>query len=92
MNKQQRIVKILRREYDFKLRDYVQKMAERAAVIAGARVWDQHNPEDGVGGISGNPYKVEAAKEAAEEASQRLSEIQEVLDFAVETFLGEEDV
>jgi len=61
--------------------------AEHAGVEASHNEWDSHNPDDGVGGMSCNPYHPERSKARMEEARKYHKFMQEVHNLAVETFV-----
>ena len=61
--------------------------ADHAAAEAGHKVWDQSNPEDGVGGISGNPYNVVAAENRMQEARANHDTMRTAYGYAVSTFI-----
>lgn len=92
MNKQQRIVQLVRNAYGRALESHHQAVAERAAAIAGASAFDKYNPEDGCGGISQNPYNVNRASELEMATKTYLADMREAYDFAVDTFLETDDV
>lgn len=61
--------------------------AELAAHEAGHKVWKEENPEDGIGGMSGNPYNPDRRKEWADDARAHHKYMDEVYQFAVTTFV-----
>lgn len=61
--------------------------ADHAAAEAGHKVWDKSNPEDGVGGISMNPYNVINAEKRMQEARAHHNTMTEAYNYAVNTFI-----
>lgn len=61
--------------------------AGHAAAKAGAKVWDNCNPKDGIGGISMNPYNVTDAEKMMREARVRYDTMTEAYNYAVNTFI-----
>jgi len=53
------------------------------------KIWHEHNPEDGVGGISRCPYRPLEAKEEAREAADKCDHLVRTHQFALETFFDE---
>jgi hypothetical protein len=91
MNKQQRIVKLVRAAYERAHGDHKRADSERAAAHAGAKAWDKYNDQDGIGGLSLNPYNLNRADEAAIAAGNYLADIREAYEYAVDTFLETPD-
>lgn len=87
MNAKQRIVSLIKWEYDRAEREYRSAIAERAATIAAANAWDDYNPMDGVGGMSTNPYITSNADKRENDARVFALQMQEAYDLAVNTFL-----
>lgn len=87
MNKQQRIVALVRQESDRANAAYRQACIEHAAAIVSANMWDQFNPDDGVGGFGRNPYNIDAASERERVARIYCEQMREAYDFAVDTFI-----
>ena len=63
--------------------------ADHAATQTGCRIWDEYNSEDGIGGISQNPYNIESAKERMEQTRKHHKVMQAAYDHAVDTFILE---
>lgn len=87
MNKQERIVAIIRREFTIAMDAHYLAYAERAAAIAGANAWDEFHPDDGVGGFSRNPYNLNAADKKENDARIHKDNMRDAYEFAVDTFL-----
>lgn len=87
VSKQERIVALLRVEYHRASEAYRKAHAEHAGAIAAANTWDQHNRDDGVGGVSRNPYNVQTASENDERARVYAAQMREAYEFAVDTFI-----
>ena len=51
-NKEQLIMRVLRREYESAHWKHIKATAEQAAAIAASQAWDDYNPQDGIGGFS----------------------------------------
>jgi hypothetical protein len=81
------IVELLRRDLRSAERDHIDAVASMAAAVAGASAWDKANPEDGVGGMSQNPYNVSHAQRQEARTSQKVAEVKAALDYAVDTFI-----
>lgn len=87
MNKQQRIVAIIRAAYEKSVENYRHTHAEWAAEVGAANAWDSLNTMDGIGGMSQNPYNINHAAKRDNEARIHMLNIKECYDFAVDTFL-----
>lgn len=64
--------------------------ADHAAAEAGHKVWDRANPEDGVGGISVNPYSADNVihtEERMQLARANHDTMRTVYEYAVATFI-----
>lgn len=76
---------------------YRAQKVERSALMEAAvaeecyKIWHEHNPEDGVGGISRCPYKPACRNEEAKEAAEKLEHLEKTYQFALEIFLDETD-
>ena len=88
MTKQERIVKLLRSEYERAAESYRKAHAERVGMDAAANAWDQFNPDDGVGGMSQNPHSSGRWSEREEAAKLYAAQMREAYEFAVDTFIG----
>lgn len=95
MNKQHHrcattIIQILRTKAADAQARYVTAAAEKAGVAASEYAWDQMNPDDGVGGMGMNPYKSDKADKREVDARLFMENMQQVFDYAVDTFLDGE--
>lgn len=88
MNAKQVIVNLVRREYDRALEEYKKAIAERAGCIASANAWNEFNKDDGIGGISMNPYNLNAADQKEERARVFVGQMKQAYELAVDTFLA----
>lgn len=91
MNKKQRIVSIIRSEYERASEAYRQAHAERVGMDAAANAWDDFHPQDGVGGFSQNPHVGVQWLKREEAARIYAAQLREAYEFAVDTFLADED-
>ncbi len=86
---QQIIVRVMRREVELAQERHIKVVAERAAKIASANIWDDLHPEDGVGGISMNPYADLSRIDQREiESRNAMARMQQAYNLAVDTFLS----
>lgn len=81
------IVNLLRREYERAQDNYRTAIAEHAGAIAFANAWDQYNSDDGVGGMSQNPYRIGQAEEREVAARNYLATIRDAYNLSVDTFV-----
>lgn len=81
------IVGLVARHLDIATRDHIDSEIRLAATKASHAVWDQHNPQDGVGGPSMNPYNVSIAIEQLVKTDEALRVAREAHDLVVKTFL-----
>jgi hypothetical protein len=82
-------VKLVRIAYEYAHEEHKRAVAERAAAHAGAKAWDEYNPDDGVGGMSQRPYNLNRVDEAEIAAQNTLADMREAYEHAVDTFLGD---
>jgi hypothetical protein len=87
MNAQQRIVSIIRNEYERAVEVHRRAHAERVGIDAAANAWDEFNPGDGVGSFLQNPHNTLRASEREEAAKLYESQMRECYTCAVDTFL-----
>jgi len=92
MEPRQLIVKIIREKYEKAQEDFRHAHAERVGLDAACNVWDDLNKEDGIGGISQNPYATQARTAALRESNLQtfVSHMKRAYDCAVDTFLKDE--
>lgn len=81
------ILKLVNDAFIRAMREDRRATADHAAAEAGHKVWDQSNPEDGVGGISMNPYNVINAETKMQLARAHHNEMREAYVYAVGTFI-----
>jgi hypothetical protein len=97
MDKRQRIVSILRKEYERAAESYRKAHAERVGMDAAANAWERFNDtgrvpcphDDGVGSISQNPHSGGRWSEREQAAKLYASQMREAYEFVVDTFIGE---
>lgn len=89
MNKQQVIVATLRHEYELAVAAYRKAHADHVGMIVSANAWDDHNPDDGVGGMSQNPYNTDISSDKDISARKNYEKLREAYNFAVGTFLSD---
>lgn len=87
-NKAQWIIDLLRLEVARTEKLHLEARASYAGTEAASSVWMSHNSEDGIGGISQNPYNVPQARERAQKAALQADQARQAYDFAVDTFLS----
>lgn len=87
ITKQQRIVGMLRAEYERAEAAHRTAYAERVGMDAAANVWDDLNRNDGVGGIRQNPYNTLTASTREESAKLYASQMREAYEYAVDVFI-----
>lgn len=87
MNAKQRIVAILRREYEQAVTNYRLAHAQHIGIVGAANTWDECNPDDGVGGMSQNPFNITAESNKDNAARIHAENMKEAYDLAVDTFL-----
>lgn len=90
MSKQKIIVELVRNAYERAVIDSREAHAEKKAAEAGAKEWDRYNPDDGVGGFGQNPYNKPWTLNKDKEASNRMNELREAYNFAVDTFIEDD--
>jgi len=84
MDKSKWLVQIVRRVESDARAEYVRARVEQASHLAAASVWQEENPNDGVGGMSGNPYATEERDKAhVDSAIQRHTDATELVDFVI---------
>lgn len=83
------ILKLVRDALTTAMRQDRQATADHAATQTGHRIWNEYTPEDGIGGISQNPYNIESAKERMEQTRKHHKVMQAAYDHAVDTFVLE---
>jgi hypothetical protein len=88
MDKRQRIVAMLRAEYERASEAYRKAHAERVGMDAAANAWDEFNPDDGIGGMSQNPHSSGRWSEREEAAKLYAAQMREAYEFAVDMFIG----
>lgn len=81
------IVNLVNREYLLSQERYRQASIDHAAMIASANTWDDFNENDGVGGMSQNPYRVDTAEQNLERARIYMNNIRSAYELAVSTFI-----
>ena len=84
------IVAIIRKEYEIATTAYRLLHAEHIGIVASANAWDEHNPDDGVGGMSQNPYNIQIASSKDIASRIRVEKVREAYNFAIDTFLDNE--
>jgi len=87
MNKQQRIVKLVRAAYEQAHEAHKKADVERAAAYAGSSAWDDYHDDDGVGGLSLNPFNLNRVDDAAMATRNHLTNMREAYEYTVDTFL-----
>jgi hypothetical protein len=90
MNKQQRIVKLVRTAYESAHTADKEAQVSRAAAYAGSSAWEEYHDDEGVGSFSQNPYDLNRVDDNAIRARNYLENMREAYDFAVDTFLGDD--
>jgi hypothetical protein len=76
-----------------KVRELVHKNIQASMQVgsaeSGRREWQAHNPDDGVGGFSQNPYaqSLEAVRKRYGECGVELAEWQAIQEFFTTTFI-----
>ena len=90
LNKKQRIVAMLRAEYEKASEAFRNAYATRIGMDAAANAWDDSNPDNGVGGMSQNPYSSDQWSKREEAAKLYAAQMREAYEFAVDTFLKNE--
>lgn len=88
MSKQQVIVNLLRAEFHRASEAYRHAHAEHMGTVAAANAWDDSNPDDGVGGMSANPYNINAASDKEQRCRLYSDQMREAYEFAVDTFIA----
>lgn len=89
MTNQQLIMNLVTRELERANVAYREAHASVAAAIAGSKVWLEYNQQDGVGGFSLNPWRVEDRQREERRCLEHLEQIKAAHAFALETFLGD---
>lgn len=90
-NEKQIIVDLIGRELERAQRAYTDAIAEHAAHLAGANVWDEHNPDDGCGGMSMNPYRPGQKGDRELDARNYFDTMKRVHKLAIDTFLEDDN-
>lgn len=91
MNEKQKIVDIIRVEYE-KVRDaYMRAHAERVGLEHAEKAWDYLMPEDSIDFIPSNPYSsnLPQALKKEEQAKIEFKAMENVYKVAVSTFLAQ---
>lgn len=81
------ILDSLRRDLHIAEVRWIEAACQRAGSEAAKKAWDEFNPDDGVGGISGCPHHPERAREIELKARARHDELKEALKHATDTFV-----
>lgn len=87
MNSKQLIVNLIRAEYERAIENYRRLYAEYTGILAAYNTWAEFNEDDGVGGMSCNPYNVCNADKKANEARIHQDKMKDAYKLAVDTFL-----
>lgn len=95
MNAKQRIVSIIRSEYEKAEQAHRMAFAERVGIDAASNAWDdfnKHNNLDGVGCRYDNPHTTQALAAIRREEAAKLHylHMKDAYQCAVDTFLSEE--
>lgn len=85
------IVRAVRREFEAARNRYQDAEINLAEVTAARKVWEKHNPDDGVGGMSTNPYNPKHAEGRVQMTKDFLGDIEAAYNLAVDTFLEGDD-
>jgi hypothetical protein len=91
MNKRQRIIHIIRKEYERAESAYRIAFANRVGVDAACNAWDDFNKDDGVGSISANPHCPQMAQKTEDAARVYAAQMREAYEHVVDVFT-EDDV
>jgi len=89
--KAEKIGRLVKEYLNMCLYDYVQAEAKVESTKAGKKLWDEHNPYDGVGCMGSCPYNIERECEYLRGYQTRWVEAQEIYNYFVETFLKKLD-
>jgi hypothetical protein len=86
------IVDLVKAKVHFATTEHINHSANLASTQKGYELWEkQREREDVVGAFDHNPYKVEAAREVVKTSLARKMEYEEILDYAIQTFLNKLD-
>jgi hypothetical protein len=77
--------------YERKVDEYRKAAADHAGALAAANVWDDCNPDDGVGCVSSNPYNPDRAGVRELDARTAMEKAQHAYQLTIDTFLDEDD-
>lgn len=78
------IIKILKQKLRRAEDDFRHALCDEAASKEAHKVWDNHNPEDGVGGMRSNPYNPVAQTGYREKRERELKDARDMVDMADE--------
>lgn len=85
------IVALVRAHYESRVEEFCKASADHAGAIAAANVWDDCNPDDGVGGMSSNPYNPDRAATRQLNAQTAMDKAKGAYQLTIDTFLEEDD-
>lgn len=89
MTNEELIVDAVRNAVKLAERDYYCNREAQAVIDAKKAIWDDFNPDDGVGCMSMNPYCPESLESQVQGSFERYDAWRKAYDHAVFTFLGD---
>jgi len=89
MTNEELIVDAVRNAAKHAEHDYYRACEAQVVCVAKKALWDDFNPDDGVGFGSMNPYHPESLETGVQETFERYDAWRKAYDHAVFTFLGD---
>jgi hypothetical protein len=87
-DKAKSIVRLLTREYELVVSQYINYSASLAKAIKGDELWKEQEERDGSMGFSKSPYNVELARNVVKTSLAQKMEVRSILDYAIDVFLS----
>lgn len=84
-------MQLVRQHYERAVEAYRKASADHAGAIAASNVWDDNNPDDGVGGMSSNPYNPDRAGVRELDARAAMEKAKHAYQHTIDTFLEEDN-
>jgi hypothetical protein len=91
LEKAQWLLRMVREKEREAIRAFCDAEVQRCGNAAAANTWDDNNPHDGVGGMSGNPYahRADTDNKRSHDATVHLDDARELVDFTINRLLTE---
>lgn len=89
LEKSQWLIRLVRQVEADAVRSYCGAEATRVGMVAAANVWDENRPDDGIGGMSQNPYArgVDTGGKSSMDARSHMVNAKDLVDFTINRLL-----